>query len=126
MLYPPPPPAPPPPAGASRPPPPPATPPQPSGPSAALARVRSNPAPLGSFACSLLAAVVFFVSRGNDSSSIDGTAGALTLAGVSMIVGAVGLVTALKYGRTAALLSVAGLAIGLVVLIVGLTAPTTG
>ena len=48
--------------------------------------------------------------------------GALIAAIVAVIAGGVGLLTAIKFGLTAALLSVAGLGLGLVVVIVELRA----
>jgi hypothetical protein len=107
-------------------PPPPPPPPPPSAPSSVPAptlasRFRSNPAPLGSLAVAVFALVLLALDRTSVGTSNGAFEGALIAAIAAMIAGAIGLLTAIKFGVTAALLSGAGLILGLVVLIVELS-----
>ena len=84
---------------------------------------RNNPAPAGSLALSLFAAVLLALEHTNVGTTNGALEGALIAAIVAMIAGAFGLLTAIKFGLGAAVLSVAGLGIGLIVLILGLSTP---
>src|ERR1700736_511407 len=85
-------------------------------------RFKNNPAPLGSLALGLFALVLLALDHTNLGTRNGAFEGALIAAIVAMIAGAVGLLTALKFGLAAALLSLGGLILGLVVLIVELRA----
>jgi len=85
-------------------------------------RFKNNPAPLGSLGLGVLALVLLALDHTDFGTRNGAFEGALISAIVAMIAGAIGLLTALKFGLTAALLSLGGLILGLVVLIVELRA----
>jgi hypothetical protein len=97
-------------------------PPPPPPPSTLYSRFKRNPAPLGSLALAVFALVLVGLDHTNLGTRNGAFEGALIAAIVAMIAGGVGLLTAIKFGLSAALLSVAGLGLGLVVLIVELRA----
>jgi hypothetical protein len=94
----------------------------PPPPSTLYSRFKSNPAPLGSLALGVFALVLLALDHTNLGTRNGAFEGALIAAIVAMIAGGVGLLTAIKFGLTAALLSVVGLGLGLVVVIVELRA----
>ena len=112
------------PPGDAPPPPPPSQPPtapSPSRTTTLASRFKSNPAPLGSLAVAVFAVVLLALDRTSVGTSNGAFEGALIAAITAMIAGGIGLLTAIKFGVSAALLSAAGLVLGLVVLIVGLS-----
>src|ERR1700730_8446051 len=104
------------------PPPPPASPPASAPPATAFSRFKNNPAPLGSLLLALFALVLLALDHTNLGTRNGAFEGALIAAIGAMIAGGVCLLTALKFGLAAALLSLGVLILGLVVLIVELQA----
>jgi hypothetical protein len=90
-------------------------------PPTSFSRFKANPAPLGSLLLALFALVLLALDHTHFGTRNGAFEGALISAIVAMIAGAVGLLTALKFGLAAALLSLGGLILGLVVLIVELS-----